>query len=44
VSESVEKSLKILEPALTVILGLVMAVIVGSVLLPMYDVIGSIKL
>ena len=44
VSESVEKSLKILEPALTVILGLVMAIIVGSVLLPMYDVIGSIKL
>ena len=44
VSESVEKSLKILEPALTVILGLVMAIIVGSVLLPMYDVLGSIKL
>lgn len=44
VSESVEKSLKILEPALTVVLGLVMAVIVGSVLLPMYDVLGTIKL
>lgn len=44
VSESIEKSLKILEPALTVVLGLVMAVIVGSVLLPMYDVIGSVKL
>ncbi len=44
VSESIEKSLKILEPALTVILGLVMAVIVGSVLLPMYDVIGNLKI
>ncbi|HUW28017.1 MAG TPA: type II secretion system F family protein [Sulfuriferula sp.] len=44
VSESIEKSLKILEPALTVVLGLVMAVIVGSVLLPMYDVIGNVKL
>ncbi|BBP05567.1 phytochrome sensor protein [Sulfuriferula plumbiphila] len=43
VSESIEKSLKILEPALTVVLGLVMAVIVGSVLLPMYDVIGTLK-
>ncbi len=44
VSDSIEKSLKILEPALTVILGLVMAIIVGSVLLPMYDVIGNLKL
>lgn len=44
VSDSVEKSLKILEPALTVLLGLVMAVIVGSVLLPMYDVLGTVKL
>ncbi len=44
VSESIEKSLKILEPALTVVLGLVMAVIVGSVLLPMYDVIGNLKI
>jgi len=44
VSESIDKSLKILEPALTVVLGLVMAVIVGSVLLPMYDVIGNLKL
>ncbi|MHB1173716.1 MAG: type II secretion system F family protein [Sulfuriferula sp.] len=44
VSDSIEKSLKILEPALTVILGLVMAIIVGSVLLPMYDVIGNFKL
>ena len=44
VSDSVEKSLKILEPALTVLLGLVMAVIVGSVLLPMYDVLGTVQL
>ncbi|MHB1332422.1 MAG: type II secretion system F family protein [Sulfuriferula sp.] len=44
VSDSIEKSLKILEPALTVVLGLVMAIIVGSVLLPMYDVIGNFKL
>ncbi|MDR3390155.1 MAG: type II secretion system F family protein [Sulfuriferula sp.] len=44
VKESTESALKILEPALTLILGAIMAAIVGSVLLPMYDVLGTVKL
>lgn len=44
IKESTERALKLLEPTLTLILGLVMAIIVGSVLLPMYDVLGTVKL
>lgn len=44
VNESTERALKLLEPTLTLILGLIMATIVGSVLLPMYDVLGTVKL
>jgi Type II secretory pathway, component PulF len=44
VRESTERALKLLEPALTLILGSIMALIVGSVLLPMYDVLGTVKL
>lgn len=44
VKESIEKSLKLLEPALTVILGLIMALIMFSVLMPVYDIIGKLKL
>lgn len=44
VRESSERALKLLEPTLTLILGLIMATIVGSVLLPMYDVLGTVKL
>ncbi|OIQ63694.1 type IV pilin biogenesis protein [mine drainage metagenome] len=44
VGESTERALKLLEPALTLILGSIMALIVGSVLLPMYDVLGTVKL
>ena len=44
VKESTERALKLLEPSLTLILGLIMAAIVGSVLLPMYDVLGTVKL
>ncbi|MBZ0104298.1 MAG: type II secretion system F family protein [Sulfuricella denitrificans] len=43
VKESVEKLLKMLEPALTVILGLVLAVIMFSVLTPIYDILGKMK-
>ncbi len=43
VKESVEKLLKMLEPALTVGLGLVLAVIMFSVLTPIYDILGKMK-
>lgn len=43
VKESVEKLLKMLEPALTVMLGLVLAVIMFSVLTPIYDILGKMK-
>ncbi|MDD5404384.1 type II secretion system F family protein [Immundisolibacter sp.] len=43
VRESVEKLLKMLEPALTVILGLVLATIMFSVLTPIYDILGKMK-
>ncbi len=44
VKESVEKMLKMLEPALTVILGLLLAMIMFSVLGPVYDTLGKLKL
>ena len=44
VKESVEKMLKLLEPALTVILGLLLAMIMFSVLGPVYDTIGKLKI
>ncbi len=44
VKESVEKMLKMLEPALTVILGMLLAMIMFSVLGPVYDTIGKLKL
>lgn len=43
VKESVERLLKLLEPALTVALGLVLAVIMFSVLTPIYDILGKMK-
>lgn len=43
VKESVEKLLKMLEPALTVLLGMVMAAIMFSVLTPIYDILGKLK-
>jgi len=36
--------LKLLEPALTVFLGLILALIMFSVLMPVYDIIGKLKL
>jgi type IV pilus assembly protein PilC len=43
VRESVDKALKMLEPALTMGLGLVLAFIMWSVLSPVYDLLGKIK-
>lgn len=43
VKESVEKLLKMLEPALTVMLGVVLAIIMFSVLTPIYDILGKMK-
>ncbi|HEX2825716.1 MAG TPA: type II secretion system F family protein [Burkholderiales bacterium] len=43
VRESVDKALKMLEPALTLGLGLVLALIMWSVLSPVYDVLGKLK-
>ncbi len=43
VKESIEKLLKMLEPALTVFLGIIMGLIMYSVLMPVYDILGKIK-
>lgn len=43
VRESVDKALKLLEPTITLALGLVLALIMWSVLSPVYDVLGKLK-
>ena len=43
VKESIERALKLLEPALTLILGVILALIMFSVLTPVYDVLGKLK-
>jgi type IV pilus assembly protein PilC len=43
VRESVDKTLKLIEPTLTLVLGGMLALIMYSVLTPVYDVIGKIK-
>ncbi|HUP94178.1 MAG TPA: type II secretion system F family protein [Burkholderiales bacterium] len=43
VRESVDKALKLLEPSITLGLGMVLALIMWSVLSPVYDVLGKIK-
>ena len=43
VRESVDKALKLLEPSLTMGLGLVLALIMWSVLSPIYDVLSKLK-
>ena len=43
VRESVDKALKLLEPMLTLILGGMLALILFSVLTPIYDIIGKIR-
>jgi len=44
VRESVDKAMKMLEPTLTLGLGIVMALIMWSVLSPVYDILGKLKL
>ncbi len=44
VNEQMQKMLKLLEPALTVVLGLILAFIMMSVLGPVYDSFGKMKL
>lgn len=44
VRESVERALRLLEPALTVFLGLILAAILFAVLTPVYDILGTVKL
>lgn len=44
VLDSIESGLKVLEPALTALLGLVLGGILVSVLLPIYDLIGNLPL
>jgi type IV pilus assembly protein PilC len=43
VRESVDKALKLLEPMLTLGLGVVLAFIMWSVLTPVYDILGKLK-
>ena len=43
VRESIDKALKLLEPALTLVLGAILALILFSVLTPIYDMLGQIK-
>jgi type IV pilus assembly protein PilC len=43
VRESIDKALKLLEPAMTLGLGLILALILFSVLTPIYDMLGQIK-
>ncbi|MEQ1666950.1 MAG: type II secretion system F family protein [Sulfuriferula sp.] len=44
VHEATARALKLLEPMLTLVLGAVLAAIIGMVLLPLYDVLGTVKL
>ncbi len=44
VRESVDRALRMLEPTLTLGLGLVMAFIMWAVLSPVYDILGKLKL
>ncbi len=43
VRESVDKALKLLEPSLTLGLGVMLALIMWSVLSPVYDILGRVK-
>jgi type IV pilus assembly protein PilC len=44
VRDSVDKALRLLEPTLTLVLGGMLGLILFSVLTPVYDVIGKLKL
>lgn len=43
VRESIDKALKLLEPTMTLVLGGILALILFSVLTPIYDMLGQIK-
>lgn len=43
VRESIDKALKLLEPLLTLVLGGMLALVLFSVLTPIYDIVGKIK-
>jgi type IV pilus assembly protein PilC len=43
VRESIDKALKLLEPTLTLVLGGMLALVLFSVLTPIYDLLGKIK-
>jgi type IV pilus assembly protein PilC len=43
VRDSVDKALKLLEPMLTLVLGGMLAMVLFSVLTPIYDIIGKMK-
>jgi type IV pilus assembly protein PilC len=43
VRESIDKALKLLEPTMTLVLGGILAIILFSVLTPIYDMLGKIK-
>ena len=44
VKESVDKALKLLEPMLTLLLGIILAMILFSVLTPVYDILGQLEI
>jgi type IV pilus assembly protein PilC len=44
VKESVDKALKLLEPMLTLFLGIILALILFSVLTPVYDILGQLDI
>lgn len=44
VNESVDKALKLLEPTLTLVLGIILALILFSVLTPLYDIFGQLNI
>ena len=44
VRESVDKALKLLEPTLTLVLGIILALILFSVLTPVYDILGQLEI
>ncbi|MGH8666307.1 MAG: type II secretion system F family protein, partial [Burkholderiales bacterium] len=44
VRESVDKAMKVIEPALTMALGLILAFILWAVLSPVYDILGKLKI
>jgi len=44
VREAVDKAMRLIEPALTMVLGLILALILWAVLSPVYDILGKLKI